>query len=172
MNNKILIAYFMHKGSENPTTKSVAQKVASMLQEKGFESVEYAITPVETYPTKDQELFSEVTKMEKATHYRPALTGKVGKFQDYQNIVLVAPNWHNDFPMAIYTFLDDYDFSGKRLLPIVVHSGDGGKKMREDLRDFIHKVDVLTGVDVPTNSDDTTVIANAVDQLISVINRK
>ena len=172
MNNKILIAYFMHKGSENPTTKSVASEAASILREKGFESTEYAITPVEKYPTNDQELFSEVTKMEKATHYRPALTGKVGKFQDYQNIILIAPNWHNDFPMAIYTFLDDYDFSGKRLLPIVVHSGDGGRKMREDLRDFIHKADVLTGVDMPSNNEDITLVSKAIEQLTNIIESK
>lgn len=171
-NDKILIAYFMHKGHDTSTSKRVAADVATALLEKEYSSVEYAITPVEEYPTADKDLFAQIVKAEKERHYRPALTGKVGRFKDYQNIVLIAPNWYNDFPMAVYTFLDDYDFSGKRILPIVVHGGDGGKKMVEDLRGFLHKCDILPAVEVEESADDADAVKKGVDELITVMSGK
>lgn len=172
MNDKILIAYFMHKGHETSTSKRVAADFATALLEKEYSSEEFAITPVEEYPTDDKANFEMVAKAEKDRRHRPELVGKVGKFHDYKNIILVTPNWFNDMPMGVYTFFDDYDFSGKRILPVVVHTSDGGKQIRDDIRHFVHKADVLPGVDVQESADDAQAVAEGVKQLLNAINGK
>lgn len=164
MEEKILIAYFAPKGAQDPKSLKISEKIAELLKEKGYESTQYAITPVETYPA-DKAEFEAVTKVEKETRTRPALIDKVGKFHDYKKIVLVAPNWWNDFPMAIYTFLDDYDFSGKRVVPVIYHGGDGYKHMVDALRDFIHKVWVTDGVGVNSDSVCCSCMSNVLTQL-------
>lgn len=35
------------------------------------------------------------------------------------------PNWNADLPMPLYTFFEEYDFSGKTLIPFVTHGGSG-----------------------------------------------
>lgn len=35
------------------------------------------------------------------------------------------PNWNADLPMPLYTFLEEYDFSGKTIIPFVTHGGSG-----------------------------------------------
>lgn len=35
------------------------------------------------------------------------------------------PNWNADFPMPLYTFLEEYDFSGKTIIPFTTHGGSG-----------------------------------------------
>ena len=40
-------------------------------------------------------------------------------------IFLGYPNWNVDLPMPLYTFLEQYDFSGKTIIPFTVHGGSG-----------------------------------------------
>ena len=35
------------------------------------------------------------------------------------------PNWNADLPMPLYTFLEEYDFSGKTIIPFTTHGGSG-----------------------------------------------
>ena len=43
----------------------------------------------------------------------------------YDTIILGYPNWWNTFPMAVFTFLETYDFTGKTILPFCTHEGSG-----------------------------------------------
>ncbi len=40
-------------------------------------------------------------------------------------IFLSYPNWNADLPMPLYTFLEEYDFSGKTIIPFTTHGGSG-----------------------------------------------
>ena len=40
-------------------------------------------------------------------------------------IFLGYPNWWGDMPMAVYSFLDEYDLSGKQVIPFVTSGGSG-----------------------------------------------
>lgn len=44
---------------------------------------------------------------------------------DYDVIFLGFPNWWGDMPMAVYSFLDEADFSGKTIVPFVTSGGSG-----------------------------------------------
>jgi len=48
---------------------------------------------------------------------RPALAEQIGNLKDYDIIFLGYPNWLGDLPMAVYTFLESNDFSGKTIIP-------------------------------------------------------
>ena len=45
--------------------------------------------------------------------------------EDYDVIFLGYPIWWSDMPMAVYTFLESYDFSGKTIIPFCTHEGSG-----------------------------------------------
>lgn len=162
--DKILVAYFIQKGKETSGSKKIAEQVVAALKEKGHESTEYAITPVEIYP-EDKATFGTVTKLEKENRTRPAIVDKVGKMQDYKYIVVVAPNWYDDVPMAVYSFFDGYDFGSKRIVPIINHDGSGHDKVCESIRHFLPNTWVTDGVGIASASDDTAAVAEAIEQL-------
>lgn len=62
---------------------------------------------------------------ENAQNARPALKNKVEKFEEYDIIFIGYPNWWYTAPMAVFTFLEEYDFSGKRVVLFCSH-GTGG----------------------------------------------
>lgn len=148
MKEKILIAYFVQKGKENNSAcVKVADALGGLLKADGKEYSTFAITPTEEYPD-DRENFELATKVEKEQRHRPELVGKYSGMKYVERILLVTPNWWNDLPMAVYSFLDTYDFAEKRIVPVVVHGGDGTDKATANLRDFLHKVWVLPAVGI------------------------
>ncbi len=165
MDKKVLISYFIQKGKDSSTSKRVAEDIAAALKAKGVESTEFAITPVESYPENSAE-FEGIVKLEQKDRLRPAITSKVGKFDDYKTIVVVAPNWYGDAPMAVYTFFNEHDFGGKRIVPVICHAGDGGKEIRESFRKFM-QCDVLDGVDVKDSEEDTAAVTEAVSEILA-----
>lgn len=56
---------------------------------------------------------------------RPAITGHVDNMEDYEIIFLGFPNWWYSCPMAILTFIEEHDLSGKTIVPFCSH-GTGG----------------------------------------------
>lgn len=162
--DKILVAYFIQKGKTDSGSKKIAEQVIAALKEKGHESTQFAITPVETYP-EDKANFETVTRLEKDNRTRPAIGDKVGKMQDYKYVVMVAPNWYDDVPMAVYTFFDEYDFGGKRVVPIINHDGTGHDKVRESIRHFLPHTWVTDGVGIAAASDDAAAVEEAISQL-------
>ena len=124
--NKILVAYFSRTGEEysvgnisKGNTKIVAEIIA---QKTGGELFE--IKPVKNYPTDYKEC-TQVASREKATKARPAISNAVENFSDYDTIFLGYPIWWGDMPMVVYTFLESYDFSGKKIIPFCTHGGSG-----------------------------------------------
>ena len=54
---------------------------------------------------------------------RPELTDHIENMDDYDTIILGYPNWWASIPMPIASFLEEYDFSGKRIIPFCSHGG-------------------------------------------------
>lgn len=169
MKDKILIAYFVQKGKENGSScVKVADAIGAELKSKGYEYSTFAITPTEDYP-EDRENFELATKTEKDQRHRPELVGKYSGMKYVEKMILVSPNWWNDLPMAVYSFLDDYDFAEKKIVPVIVHGGDSGEEATRHLRDFLHKVWVLPTVSIHSDSLGTdeakAQVAKAVEEL-------
>ena len=54
---------------------------------------------------------------------RPELASHVEHMEDYDTILLGYPNWWASIPMPIASFLEEYDFSGKTIIPFCSHGG-------------------------------------------------
>ena len=80
---------------------------------------------------------------------RPKLISKVDNFEQYNTIFLGYPIWCGDYPMAVYTFLENYDFTNKKVYPFCTHEGSGNTGTFERLKKIIPKADVHTnGLDI------------------------
>lgn len=144
---KYLIAYFAQKGKEETSNSaSLAKQAAALLKEKGVDFETFVITPTEEYPA-DEEAFKIATKAEKDLKARPELTAKHGGMKYVKDILLIAPNWYDSVPAAVFTFLDSYDFTGKRVVPVISTQEPAGD-VRQEIRNFLPNTWVLDGVDV------------------------
>ena len=54
---------------------------------------------------------------------RPELAGHVENMEQYDTILLGYPNWWASIPMPVASFLEEYDFSGKTVIPFCSHGG-------------------------------------------------
>lgn len=117
MKSRYLIAYFQPIGNQSNSAK-VAEAIEDHLEQKGHQARMFAITPVEAYPADENE-FMAATKAEAEHRSRPEIVGKVsdGYYANIKDIILVAPNWWNSLPMAVFSFFDQHDNHYKRIIP-------------------------------------------------------
>ncbi|MDE7250153.1 MAG: flavodoxin, partial [Lachnospiraceae bacterium] len=153
--SRILIAYFTWAENtyvENPeavdvdatTSASVlppgnAAKMAGWIQEEIGGDL-FSIVVTEPYSSDYDECLDRAAD-EKADNARPELLYHVENMEDYDIVFLGFPNWWYTVPMAVHTFLEEYDFSGKTIVPFVTH-GTGGlastiKDITADLPDSV-----------------------------------
>lgn len=106
-NHHILIAYFSGQG----TTKAAAELLQSLTK---AELVRLdGATP---YSSDYKQLVSRGQR-ELDQQLHPELGNKIKDFQQYDTILVGYPTWWNQPPMIIYSLFDDYDFSGKTVIP-------------------------------------------------------
>ena len=104
---KVLVAYFSWSGN----TKYAAQYIAQKLGADEFEIIREKPYPTEYTPC------TEDAKAEKKAGERPAIKGKVENMEQYDVVFIGAPVWWYTGPMAIYTFMEQYDLKGKTVIP-------------------------------------------------------
>lgn len=137
--SQILIAYFTWADNtqvENPeavdvdatTSASVlppgnAAKIAGWIQERTGGDL-FSIIVAEPYSSDYDECLDRVAD-EKAEDTRPELVSHVENMDQYDMVFLGFPNWWYTVPMAVHSFLEEYDFDGKTVIPFVTH-GTGG----------------------------------------------
>lgn len=112
---KVLVLYFSQSGN----TEAVANIIHN---EVGGDIVK--LETVQTYPSDYNELVDYAQKEQKQ-NARPELKTKINNIDQYDTIFLGYPNWWADMPMPLYTFLDEYDLSGKTIAPFITHGGSG-----------------------------------------------
>lgn len=84
----------------------------------------FSIQTVQSYPV-DYNALIDLGGEEKATAARPELATHVENMAIYEVIFLGYPNWWYDMPMAVYSFLEEYDLSGKTVIPFTASAGSG-----------------------------------------------
>ena len=108
-----LIAYFSWSGN----TRGIAQRLH---QKIGGELV--AIEPVTPY-SKDYNTCLDQAKRDQERAARPELRTRIADMARYDVVFLGYPNWWATIPMPVASFLEQYDFSGKTIVPFVSHGG-------------------------------------------------
>ncbi len=126
--SKTLVAYFSASG----TTAKVAETLA-----KAANADIYEIKPAVPYTRADldwmnQKSRSSVEMSDKSS--RPELADKSANIENYDTVLLGFPIWWYVAPTIINTFLESYDFSGKKIVLFATSGGSGFGKTVEGLK--------------------------------------
>lgn len=144
----ILIAYFTWADNtrvENPdsvdvdavTSASVlapgnAARIAAWIrQEIGGDL--FSIRVADPYSSDYDECLDRAAD-EKADNARPALTERVDNIERYDTVFLGYPNWWYSCPMAIFSFIEDNDLSGKKIVLFCTHGTGGLARSVQDIK--------------------------------------
>ena len=79
---------------------------------------------------------------------RPELVSYPGSIDEYDTIILAYPNYWGTYPMAVATFLDRYDFTGKTILPLCTNEGSGMGGSERDIKKACPGADVKAGLPI------------------------
>ncbi|WP_196603891.1 flavodoxin [Pectinatus haikarae] len=133
---KILVTYFSQTGN----TRRAAEQIHNLV---GGDIVE--IKTVTPYPTGYNECV-EVAKQEKETNARPVLSTKIDNMDSYDVIFVGYPIWWHTAPMAIYTFLQSYNFSGKTVIPFCTSASSEFSESMPAIQSLCPNSTILEGV--------------------------
>ena len=84
----------------------------------------FRIETEEEYPLEHEALVDQAA-VEQDENARPELEAHIEDLDQYDTIFLGYPNWWGGMPMPVYTFLEEYDFAGKTIIPFTAHGGSG-----------------------------------------------
>lgn len=100
-----------------------AAKIADWIQQEVGGDL-FSIVVEDPYSSDYDECLDRAAD-EKADNARPALVNHVSNMEEYDIVFIGFPNWWYTLPMPVLSFVDEYDFSGKTIIPFCTH-GTGG----------------------------------------------
>lgn len=111
----------------------------------------FSIRTVEQYPdTYDATI--DQGQQEQSDGARPELATHLENLDSYDTIFLGFPNWWGDMPMAVYTFLDEVDLSGKTVIPFVTSGGSGFSNTISTIQQMEPQATVQEGLSIGASS--------------------
>lgn len=136
---KKLVAYFSATG----TTAAAAKKLAAAIDAETYE-----IKPEVPYEKKDLNWLNPLSRTTKEMHkkeYRPAIVMDDAPVAECDTIYLGFPIWWYIAPTIINTFLEAYDFSGKKIVMFATSGGSGFGKAANGLRQSAPGAEIIEG---------------------------
>lgn len=128
--SKILVAYFSSAGNI-ATDEEVSGNIGKGNTKHLAETIQtqvggdlFFIETVDKYPANYRDAIN-VARQELRNDTRPALASHVENMDEYDVIFLGYPNWWGALPQAILTFVEEYDFSGKTVIPFCTYEDSG-----------------------------------------------
>lgn len=147
----ILVLYFSMTGN----TEAVANIIHD---EVGGDIIK--LETKEAY-TEDYDDLLDIAREEQSENARPELSTVIENIDEYDTIFLGYPIWWGDMPMAVYTFLDNYDLSGKTINPFVTSGGSGLSGTPSNIQEEEPNATVTDGLSISDsnarNSEDEVV---------------
>lgn len=152
---KILVAYFT--AAENSDVDAVSsasvvivdgmakgrvQALAEMIQSDTNGDL-FSIQTSTEYPGDDGKLI-DFAADEQDANARPELTTHIENLDDYDVVFVGYPNWWYDMPMVMYSFFEEYDFSGKTIIPFNVHNGSRFSSTISTIQELEPQAEVIT----------------------------
>jgi flavodoxin len=136
MTKNILVAYFSHSGNTREITNQIHKSAGGDI---------FEIQSVKPYP-HNYDAGVEQAKQELEYGHKPALKTKMESIKSYDLVFIGYPIWWGTFPAPVKTFLSEYDFSGKTILPFCTHEGSGLGRSVTDISKLCPKSTLLDGV--------------------------
>jgi flavodoxin len=134
----ILIVYYSRKGqnyfggSIKNLSKGNTETVAEFIQDAVGGDL-FEVDTVKPYST-DYTTCTEEAQAELRSNARPELKEYLDDLDSYDTIFVGYPNWWGTMPMAMFTFLEHYDLTDKRIIPFCTNEGSGMGSSESDLR--------------------------------------
>ena len=135
----ILVAYFSATGN----TKAVAETAATVLHADLFR-----IVPEEPYTDADlgHGEDARVTREQADPASRPTIKSRVENWEQYDTIVIGYPIWGGDAPRIVSTFVESYDFTGKKAAVFCTSGSSSVEGSQENLRALLPGVEFRPGI--------------------------
>ena len=149
-NSNILIAYFTvpedigTNGIDADSGASVVVKDEEVLGNMEYMALNiqdaiggdlFRIETKEAYPLDHEPLVDQAAE-EQDENARPELATHIENPEQYDTILLGYPNWWGDMPQPLFTFLEEYDFSEKTIIPFNSHGGSGFSNTIEEIKEL------------------------------------
>ena len=153
INGKVLVAYFSRANYVPDGTDGVTgatnkagntQTVAQYIQEKTGGRL-FEIVPERNYPISHTEC-SAIAQQEAENNERPALKSHVDNMDDYDIVFVGFPIWVYREPMAVLTFLEEYDFKGKTVVPFCTSMAVDISASEDDFKKTLPNADIKSGL--------------------------
>lgn len=137
--SKTLVAYFSASGVTKRLAQTLAEAVGADLHE---------IVPETPYTDADlnwnnPDSRSSVEMKDKS--FRPAVAGQVENMAEYDRIFVGFPIWWYVAPTIINTFLEQYDLTGKKVIPFATSGGSGMGNTNQELKDSCKGAELCAG---------------------------
>ncbi|MCM1497539.1 MAG: flavodoxin [Clostridium sp.] len=132
-----LVAYFSYSGNAKKTAQQVAELAGADL---------FEIKTQTAYSQDYQKCIDEARK-ELQEGARPKLVNQVEDIDRYDTVILGFPNWCSTCPMAVLSFLESYDLSGRKIYAFVTNGGGGCGNSTADIKASAAGADVTEAID-------------------------
>lgn len=135
--SKILVAYFSWSGNGQQMARWISEETGGDL---------FRIVPSEPYG-EDFNACADRAKDELDNEVRPDLSEHIDEdtMAQYDVIYIGFPVWWYDLPMPVWTFLEEYDLSGKTVIPFFSHNGSSsGANSLDRIEELADGATVLT----------------------------
>ena len=133
-----LVAYFSWSGNTEHMAQIIAEQTGGSL---------FEIEPATPY-TDDYDTLLDIARQEQSDNARPELAAQVEDWDSYDVVFVGYPNWWSDAPMAVYTFLESYDWTGKTLIPFNTSASGGFGRSLSGIEESAAGAEILDGLDL------------------------
>ena len=150
--SRILVVYYSRKGEnhmpggiqvlEKGNTAYAAEYIRDALGADLFE-IDTATPYAENYRACCMQAVQEAK-----SGARPPIKGFVEDISVYDTIFVCFPNWCGIAPMCVFTLLEHYDLTGKKIIPLCTNEGSGMANSEADLARSCPGAQVVSGLSV------------------------
>ena len=136
---KKLVAYFSASGTTKKTAELLAEAAGADL---------YEITPKVAYTKADLNWMDKKSRSSGEMNdkkFRPAIEDKDAHIAEYDEIILGFPIWWYVAPTIVNTFLEKFDFSGKKVVLFATSGGSGFGNTVKELQPSAQNTEIVEG---------------------------
>ena len=133
-------------GSIRTLAKGNTERVAEFVQ-KAVGGDLFEIDTVSPYAADYYRCIDEAQE-ELRENARPEIKGYVESMDDYDTVFVGYPNWWGTCPMCVFTFLEHYDLTGKKIVPFCTNEGSGMGSSERDLKKACPGATVVKGLSI------------------------
>ena len=178
---KNLIVYFSRMGNtEYPQEIDASTSASVVIDKDTFGTTEYVARMIQqsvggdihmiqtqNYYTYDFDELRNINHEEMDTNFLPPIVKSDLDIEKYDTIFIGYPVWASDVPQAVLSFLNEYDLTGKTVVPFCTHDGYGAGRSYDTIKEASHAAVFTNGIAI--QSEDILYSENSVIEWLTDI---